>query len=155
MYNGMSNSGRGRHVDERTLTEAMGAAASRILLTGATGYVGGRLLPLLEKQGYRVRGLARRPEVLRQKAGASTEVIAGDLLDRASLEAALCGVDAAYYLVHSMGSDRSFEEADRTAAGNFAEAAKRAGVNRIIYLGGLGSDEEKLSPHLRSRHEVG
>ncbi len=142
-------------VRRAVISKTKRANRSVILLTGATGYVGGRLLPLLEKQGYRVRGLARRPEVLRQKAGASTEVIAGDLLDRASLEAALCGVDAAYYLVHSMGSDRSFEEADRTAAGNFAEAAKRAGVNRIIYLGGLGSDEEKLSPHLRSRHEVG
>ena len=138
-----------------TTNEAMSPEPSVILLTGATGYIGGRLLRLLEKQGYRVRGLARRPEVLRQKADASTEVVAGDLLDRSSLDTALRGVDASYYLVHSMGSDGSFEEADRTAASNFGQAAKAAGVRRIIYLGGLGSDEETLSPHLRSRHEVG
>ena len=98
---------------------------------------------------------ARRPEVLKQKAAASTEVVAGDVLDRASLDTALRGVDAAYYLVHSMGSDGSFEEADRTAASNFGQAAKGAGVRRIIYLGGLGGDGAGLSPHLRSRHEVG
>ena len=77
----------------------MNPEPSLILLTGATGYIGGRLLRLLEKQGYRVRGLARRPEVLRQKADASTEVVAGDLLDRSSLDTALRGVDASYYLV--------------------------------------------------------
>src|SRR4030095_11534543 len=136
-------------------TDEANPEPSVILLTGATGYIGGRLLRLLEKQGHRVRGLARRPKVLRQKADASTEVVAGDLLDRSSLDTALRGIDAAYYLVHSMGSDGSFEEADRTAASNFGQAAKGAGVRRIIYLGGLGSDEEGLSPHLRSRHEVG
>ena len=130
-------------------------APSRILLTGATGYVGGRLLRSLESQGYRVRCLARRPEALEQKASPSTEVVAGDVLDRPSLDSALRGVDVAYYLVHSMGSSGSFEEADRQAATNFGEAAKAAGVERIIYLGGLGSDEETLSPHLRSRQEVG
>ena len=88
---------------------------------------------LLEKQGYRVRGLARRPEVLRQKADASTEVVAGDLLDRSSLDTTLRGIDAVYYLVHSMGSDGCFEDADRTAASNFGQAAKSAGVRRIIY----------------------
>jgi uncharacterized protein YbjT (DUF2867 family) len=82
-------------------------------------------------------------------------VVAGDVLDRPSLDSALRGVDVAYYLVHSMGSSGSFEEADRQAATNFAEAAKAAGVERIIYLGGLGSDKETLSPHLRSRQEVG
>ena len=138
-----------------TTNEVISPEPSVILLTGATGYIGGRLLRLLEKQGYRVRGLARRPDVLRQKVHASTEVVAGDLLDRASLDTALRGVDAAYYLVHSMGSDGSFEQADRTAASNFGQAAKGAGVKRIIYLGGLGSDEEGLSPHLRSRHDVG
>ena len=126
-----------------------------ILLTGATGYIGGRLLRLLEKHGYRVRALARRPEALKARAGPSTEVVAGDLFDRASLDVALRGVDAAYYLVHSMGSDGSFEEADRTAASNFGHAAKGAGVRRIIYLGGLGNDKKGLSPHLRSRQEVG
>lgn len=130
-------------------------STSLILLTGATGYVGGRLLQSLETGGYRVRCLARRPEVVKQKAGPATEVVAGDVLDRASLDAALQGVDVAYYLVHSMGSTGSFEETDRQAAQSFGEAAKAAGVSRIIYLGGLGSAEEELSPHLRSRHEVG
>ena len=126
-----------------------------ILLTGASGYVGGRLLRSLEKQGYRVRCLARQPEVLRQKAASSTEIVSGDVFDPASLNSALRGVDVAYYLVHSMGSSGSFEEADREAASNFGQAAKTAGIKRIIYLGGLGSDEEDLSPHLRSRQEVG
>jgi uncharacterized protein YbjT (DUF2867 family) len=128
---------------------------SLILLTGASGYIGGRLLPSLENQGYRVRCVARRPEILKRKAGPSTEVVAGDVLDRPSLDAALRGVDVAYYLVHSMSSTGSFEETDRQAARNFSEAAKAAGVKGIIYVGGLGSDEEELSTHLRSRHEVG
>lgn len=128
---------------------------SLILLTGASGYIGGRLLPSLENQGYRLRCLARRPEVLKPKAGPSTEVVAGDVLDRPSLDSALRGVDVAYYLVHSMSSTGSFEETDRQAARNFSESAKRAGVKGLIYVGGLGSDEEELSTHLRSRHEVG
>ena len=126
-----------------------------VLLTGASGYVGGRLLKSLENRGYRVRCLARRPTVLEAKTGPSTEVVAGDVLDRPSLEPALRGVDVAYYLVHSMGSAGSFQQADRQAAGNFGAAAKAAGVSRIIYLGGLGNTEESLSAHLRSRHEVG
>ncbi len=130
-------------------------ALPRILLTGASGYVGGRLLLRLEGLGYRVRCLARRPEELRPKVAQSTEVVAGDVLDRATLDTALRGVDVAYYLVHSMGSSGSFEEADRQAARNFGQAAKAAGVSRIIYLGGLGSDQEVLSSHLRSRQEVG
>jgi uncharacterized protein YbjT (DUF2867 family) len=102
-----------------------------------------------------VRCLARRPEVLAEKAGLSTEVVRGDVLDRASLDAALRGVEVAYYLVHSMGSRSGFEEADRQAALNFGQAAKEAGVEGIIYLGGLGREDEALSPHLRSRQEVG
>ena len=128
---------------------------SLILLTGASGYIGGRLLPSLENQGYRVRCVARHPEILKQKAGPSTEVVVGDVLDRPSLDSALRGVDVAYYLVHSMSSTGSFEETDREAAWNFSEAAKAAGVKGLIYVGGLGSDEEELSIHLRSRHEVG
>jgi uncharacterized protein YbjT (DUF2867 family) len=127
----------------------------RVLLTGASGYVGGRLLTSLENRGCRVRCLARRPAVLKGKAGPATEVVAGDILDRPSLDSALRGVDAAYYLVHSMGSDGSFEEMDRQAARHFGEAAKAAGVSRIIYLGGLGNTNDALSVHLRSRHEVG
>jgi uncharacterized protein YbjT (DUF2867 family) len=128
---------------------------SLILLTGASGYVGGRLLRTLENKGYHVRCLARRPEILQDKVRFLTEVVAGDVLDRASLDAALQGADVAYYLVHSMGSSGSFEEADRQAALNFGAAAKAAGVQRIIYLGALGSADETLSPHLRSRQEVG
>jgi uncharacterized protein YbjT (DUF2867 family) len=127
---------------------------SRTLLTGATGYIGGRLLGLLEAEGYQVRCLARRPEALRRRMGPATEVVGGDLLDRSTLDLAMANVDAAYYLVHSMGSE-SFQEADVIAARNFGEAARSAGVKRIIYVGGLGSEKELLSPHLRSRQEVG
>lgn len=126
----------------------------RILVTGATGYVGGRLAPVLASRGYRVRCLCRRPEYLRPRLGSELEVVAGDVLDPASLGQGLTGIDAAYYLVHSMGTDRSFEDEDRRAAANFAAAARAAGVRRVIYLGGLGSGEN-LSPHLASRHEVG
>lgn len=142
---------------ERVVTTSANrsAATPLVLLTGASGYVGGRLLTLLENQGCRVRCLARRPAVLRAKTNSSTEVVAGDVLDRPSLDAALRGVDVAYYLVHSMGSDGSFEQVDRQAAQHFGAAAKAAGVSRIIYLGGLGNTDEALSAHLRSRHEVG
>ncbi len=126
-----------------------------ILLTGATGYVGGRLLQSLESQGYRLRCLARRPDFLKPKVAPSTEIVSGDVLDRLSLDASMEGVRVAYYLIHSMGSSGSFEDTDRLAARNFAEAAKAAGVERIIYLGGLGDDTKALSPHLRSRQEVG
>jgi uncharacterized protein YbjT (DUF2867 family) len=124
-----------------------------ILLTGGTGYVGGRLLQCLENEGYAVRCMARRPEALRGRVGKNTEVVFGDCFDTASLSSALAGVHTAYYLVHSMGSAGSFEEKDRQAAINFAEAARAANVQRIIYLGGLG--EGALSPHLRSRQQVG
>src|SRR5688572_24103670 len=126
-----------------------------ILLTGATGYVGGRLLRVLERQGHRLRCLARRPEFLKPKVSAETEIVAGDVLDPASLESALRGVSVAYYLVHSMGSAGSFEENDRQSARNFGAAAKAQGVELIIYLGALGNDGETLSAHLRSRQEVG
>jgi uncharacterized protein YbjT (DUF2867 family) len=126
-----------------------------IMLTGATGYVGGRLLKMLEQRGYRVRCMARSPEILIPRVAPSTEVVEGDVLDLNSLQVALKGVSVAYYLVHSMSSEGSFEEKDRKAAHNFGKIAKAAGVERIIYLGGLGNDEETLSPHLRSRQEVG
>lgn len=129
--------------------------STRILLTGASGYVGGRLLRRLEAQGRSVRCLARRPEYLASRVGPGTEVVAGDVLDRTSLDAAFVGVDTAYYLVHSMGGAHGFEEADRIAARNFAEAARAAGCRRIVYLGGLGESSPELSPHLRSRHETG
>ncbi|MEI8135564.1 MAG: SDR family oxidoreductase [bacterium] len=126
-----------------------------ILLTGATGYVGGRLLRILEREGYRIRCIARHPEYLKDKVSAATDISQGDVMDRASLERAMVGVTIAYYLVHSMGSSGSFEEQDRLGAQNFSEAASAAGVQRIIYLGGLGDESHELSPHLRSRQEVG
>lgn len=126
-----------------------------ILLTGATGYVGGRLLKSLGKAEREVRCLARRPEALASRLAPGVEVVAGDVLDPAALEKALAGVEAAYYLIHSMGNAVDFEEQDRRQARLFGEAAKRAGVRRILYLGGLGEEGPGLSPHLRSRQEVG
>ena len=126
-----------------------------ILLTGATGYVGGRLLPLLRERGHPVRCLARRPGFLQDRVPAGTEVVRGDVLDRSSLDAAMVGIDTAYYLVHSMGSAGDFEDQDRLAAEQFARAASAAGVRRIIYLGGLGESDDDLSAHLESRQEVG
>jgi uncharacterized protein YbjT (DUF2867 family) len=135
-----------------------GAAATggpgRILLTGATGYVGGRLLQRLEREHRPVRCLTRHPGVLGRRVAATSEVVPGDLLARQSLLPAMQGVRAAYYLVHSMDAPGSFEELDRRAATNFADAARRAGVGQIVYLSGLGWGEG-LSAHLASRHEVG
>lgn len=125
-----------------------------ILLTGASGYIGGRLLKALEAARHPVRCLARRPDLLKARVCSSTEVVQGDCLDRASLMSALAGVSTAYYLVHSMGTKGQFEEEDRQAARNFADAARDQRVQRIIYLGGLGRQEQALSAHLRSRHEV-
>lgn len=133
----------------------MGRLKGRVLLTGATGYVGARLLGALERRGRSVRCLARRPEHLAGRIAASTEVVAGDVLVPDSLPAACAGVECAVYLVHSMGARGDFEEQDRRAAQNFARAAQAAGVRRIVYLGGLGDSQAELSPHLRSRHEVG
>lgn len=126
-----------------------------ILLTGATGYIGGRLLGELEEAGYRVRCLTRRPDELKGRIGPGTEAVRADMLDAGSLDAAMAGGDVAFYLVHSMGLAEDFEERDRTAARNFGEAARKAGVRRIVYLGGLGEGGVEGSPHLRSRQEVG
>lgn len=127
-----------------------------VLLTGATGYVGSRLLPLLERRDVKVRCLARSPKKLFGKVLDSTEVVPGDVLERPSLDEALADVQVAYYLVHLMASSADFEQKDREAAVNFGAAAKQAGVQRIVYMGGLGEESDpKLSPHLRSRQEVG
>lgn len=127
-----------------------------ILLTGATGYIGGRLIAWLEQQPVVLRCLARSPDKLRSLVKPITQVVQGDVLDARSLDAALRGVDTAYYLVHLMSDSQDFEKDDKQAATNFANAAKKAGVRRIIYLGGLGDEADpKLSPHLRSRHDVG
>ena len=129
------------------------AAAPVILVTGASGYVGGRLVPALEERGYRVRCLARRPEFLADRFAPDTRITRGDVLNPESLTSALDGVHTAYYLVHSMGTAGDFEKRDRVGARNFARAARECGVRRVIYLGGLG--ERELSPHLASRQEVG
>jgi uncharacterized protein YbjT (DUF2867 family) len=125
-----------------------------VLLTGATGYVGGRLLRALETAGQPVRCLTRRPRVLAGRVSELTQIAEGDLLACDSLPGALEGVSVAYYLVHSMGSPHHFEELDRRAAENFGRAAREANLSRIIYLGGLGAGND-LSSHLASRHEVG
>jgi uncharacterized protein YbjT (DUF2867 family) len=136
------------------LTADQPDARETILLTGATGYIGGRLLSRLEASERRVRCLIRRPDSLVSRQAPRTQVVRGDLLDRESVAAALRGVRTAYYLVHSMGASQDFETLDRRAAINFATAAREAGVERIVYLGGLGAGHD-LSAHLSSRHEVG
>ncbi|MEE2781601.1 MAG: SDR family oxidoreductase [Planctomycetota bacterium] len=138
-----------------TANEQATATRPRVLLTGASGYVGGRLLQHLERRDITLRCMARRPEFVRAKLAKSTELVRGDAFDPASLTTALEGIDTAYYLIHSMGSLGDFEEQDRIAAKNFSAAARHAGVRRIIYLGGLGVESPELSPHLRSRQEVG
>jgi len=125
-----------------------------VLLTGASGYVGGRLRTALELRGTRLRCMARKPEYLRPRVAATTEVVQGDVLDPASLGAALAGVHTAYYLVHSLAAGSAFERQDRVGARNFATAARVAGARRIIYLGGLAHGAP-LSLHLESRQEVG
>jgi uncharacterized protein YbjT (DUF2867 family) len=125
-----------------------------VLLTGATGYIGGRLLRPFEEAGRPVRCLARDPGRVRATRS-TTEVVQGDCLDEESLGRALAGVDAAYYLVHSMAVGADFAEVDRRAAENFGRAAARAGVRRIIYLGGLVDQAGSLSSHLQSRAETG
>ena len=124
------------------------------LLTGATGYIGGRLLRRLQRNGAAVRCLCRNPETLSWRLAPGTELVQGDLLQPASLDVAFSGVDIAYYLVHSMNSGEKFETEERRAAHNFAVAARKAGVRRIIYLGGLAHGA-RLSAHMRSRVETG
>ncbi|MEW6094407.1 MAG: NAD(P)H-binding protein, partial [Chloroflexota bacterium] len=128
----------------------------RILVTGATGYVGGRLTPRLLEAGYRVRVLARNPSQLQGRSWAQrVEVVRGDALDEESLAVALEGIEAAYYLIHSMSTSEDFQQRDLTAAHNFGRMARKSGVKRVIYLGGLGNPQQNLSIHLRSRHDVG
>lgn len=131
-----------------------GSESGRILLTGATGYVGSRLLTALERGGNRVRCVVRRPEVLHGRVLKSTEVLKGDLLDPATVHSVLEDIDTAYYLVHSMAGKGSFEDDDRRAAELFSSAARSSGVRHIVYLGGLARGPD-LSSHLASRIEVG
>ena len=139
----------------------MESLETKVLLTGATGFIGGRLLNTLSEKGVRVRCLVRPSEKLvtqlpREK---HPEIVSGDLLDPKTLGPAMEGIQAAYYLVHSMGGRRirdtmAFAERDRIAATNFIEAADSAGLERIVYLGGLGETGSRLSEHLSSRLEV-
>jgi uncharacterized protein YbjT (DUF2867 family) len=121
----------------------------KVLVAGASGFVGRRLCPALEEAGHEVRAMTRHPDTY---DGAGTAVGA-DVQDADSLDTAMAGCDAAYYLVHSLDDD-DFENKDAAGATTFGAAAKRAGVQRIVYLGGLGDDGDGLSPHLRSRRQV-
>ena len=120
-----------------------------VLVTGATGFVGRRLVPALLEEGHEVRAMTRHPE----KYQAEGLPVAGDVFDPDSLTGPLTGVDVAYYLVHSL-DDPDFERKDAEAARTFGRVAAEAGVRQIVYLGGLGDDEGELSAHLRSRREV-
>jgi uncharacterized protein YbjT (DUF2867 family) len=127
----------------------------RVLVTGATGYIGGRLVPRLRERGCEVRCFARAASRLRGRFDQGVEIVEGDVADAASLASALAGCEVAYYLIHSMSSTQAFVDADRQAALAFGQAACAAGVATIVYLGGLGDESDALSSHLRSRHEVG
>jgi uncharacterized protein YbjT (DUF2867 family) len=128
----------------------------RVLVTGATGYIGGRLVPQLLDAGHEVRCMARQPERLALHPWRSrVEVVAADASSPDTLDMAMDGCDAAFYLIHSMDGSGDFARRDREAAANFTAAAERAGLHRIVYLGGLGRSDDELSEHLGSRHEVG
>jgi uncharacterized protein YbjT (DUF2867 family) len=125
------------------------------LVTGATGYIGGRLVPELLAAGHRVRVMTRTPERLRDRPWSDdVEIVRADALDAAAVAAACAGADVVFYLVHALGSGPEFEDTDRRAARIMAAAVRDAGVSRLVYLGALEPEGEELSPHLRSRIEV-
>jgi uncharacterized protein YbjT (DUF2867 family) len=127
-----------------------------ILVTGATGYIASRLIPRLIEHGYRIRALARRPEKLRARRWSSqVEVFSGDVTEPATLPPALDGVHTAYYLIHNMSLGHGYTRREIEGARNFAGAAETAGVEHIIYLGGLADPEQHIAPHMRSRIETG
>ena len=155
-----------RHRDERTrdrigvvrspsVNPMNDASSPRVLVTGATGYVGGRLVPLLVDEGFGVRVLVRSAAKVRNTAWIGrVEVVEGDALDQSALDRALAGVDVAFYLLHSISTGAKFDDLEASMARRFADAASRAGVGRIVYLGGIANDE-RLSKHLASRRSVG
>ena len=145
-----NNKGSGNMMDEQD-------EINTILVTGVTGYVGGRLVTRLLQAGYKVRVLVRgnTARLNGRPWKDEVEIAVGDVLNPGSLDEAMQGVDAAYYLIHSMGGHDEFSERDVQAAENFSAAAARAGVKRIIYLGGLGDPQSQLSEHLRSRQQTG
>ena len=137
------------------LTRADGTAP-RALVLGATGYIGGRLVPRLLDAGYAVRVLARDPTRAAAFAwGDRVEIVGGDAADEGAVQEAMRDVDVVFYLVHSMTGGKGFADTDRRAAETVAEAAAAASVGRIVYLGGLHPTGVTLSPHLQSRVEVG
>ncbi|MCD9624034.1 SDR family oxidoreductase [Rhabdothermincola salaria] len=153
-------SGNGTSPDAHPSDERRAPVPDRdrpVLVAGATGYIGRRLVGELVAEGRKVRAMARNPAKLAGEEWADVvEIVRGDVLDPASLTEAFEGVGGAYYLIHSIGGEDDWEERDRRAAANFRDAAANAGASQIIYLGGLGDDAgASLSPHLRSRHEVG
>ncbi len=131
------------------------AEKKKILLTGATGYIGGKLLRRLELEGHAVNCLVRNPGRLPQEVGGRITVFRGDVLQPTTMRQAFDGVDTAYFMIHFLNEKNDFEAKEAMAAEHFALLAKEAGVKRIIYLGGLGNERDGLSPHLRSRHNVG
>jgi uncharacterized protein YbjT (DUF2867 family) len=132
-----------------------GSTPRRVLVTAATGYIGGHVIAPLERAGYAVRASARTPSRLHGVTGAATQVVQADAFDSEAVRASLEGVDTAFYLVHTLGGGKEYAERDHRAATIFAEAARDAGVARIVYFGGLGQDTGSLSEHLSSRQEVG
>ena len=127
-----------------------------VLVTGATGYIGGRLVPHLLEAGYRVRCLVRDANRLQGRSWSDqVKVVEGDALKPETLAPAMEGVWAAYYLIHSLADTKEYRERDKIVARDFGRAAKETGIERIVYLGGLGDPEDSLSVHLRSRQETG
>ncbi len=133
---------------------SMSETSRRVLVTAATGYIGSHALAPLAEAGYRVRAAARTPSKVRTTAPGA-EIVAADAFDAVAVRAALEGVDTAFYLVHTLGGGKDYADRDRKAAHIFSDAARDAGIRRIVFFGGLGQDVGELSEHLASRHEVG